>query len=137
MNMNALRTWWKCAQKAAEGMEQAAGQDPMQLALATGDLDLALAELWKLRVNRDVNWQTILNHTQGMIRQAFAEKRVELLTPDQCAAIRGIVENHLGTSTKSIDDLNDVIDLVEKAGFDPYGAISGDPVNDPGQEGQG
>lgn len=134
-NRTAFRCWWKNAQKAAESMELAAiGQDLMQLANAADELDVALAELWKLRSTRDINWQTILNHAQGMVRQAFAEKRIEQLTPDQCAAIRSIVDHHLGTSTKSIDDLNEVVELIEKAGFDPFGAISGDPIDDQGQE---
>jgi hypothetical protein len=133
----AFRCWWKNAQKAAASMELAAtGQDLMQLANAADELDIALAELWKLRSTRDINWHTILNHVQGMVRQAFAEKRIEQLTPGQCAAIRAIVDRHLGTSTKSVDDLNEVVELIEEAGFDPYGAISGDPLNEQGQEPQ-
>jgi hypothetical protein len=112
-------------------MELAAtGQDLMQLANAADELDIALAELWKLRSARDINWQTILNHAQGMMRLAFAEKRVEQLTPEQCAAIRAIVDRHLGTATKSVDDLNEVVELIEQAGFDPYAAISGDPLSE-------
>jgi hypothetical protein len=126
----ACRCWWKNAQKAAATMEQAAtGDDLMQLANAADELDIALAELWKLRSGRDINWQTILNHAQGTVRQAFAEKRIEQLTSDQCAAMRAIVDRHLGTSTKSTDDVNEVVGLIEKAGFDAYGAISADPVD--------
>lgn len=130
-NRTAFRSWWKNACKAAEGMELAAtAQDLMQLANAADELDIALAELWKLRSTRDINWQTILNHAQGMVRQAFAEKCIEQLTPEQCVAIRAIVDRHLGTSTKSVDDLNEVVELIEKAGFDPYAAISGDPLHE-------
>ena len=128
-----FRYRWKSAQKAAETMELAAtGQDLMHLANAADELDIALAELWKFRSARDINWQTILNHVQGMVRQAFAEKRIEQLTPEQCAAIRAIVDRHLGTGTKSVDDLTEVVGLIEKAGFDPYAAISGDPLNEQG-----
>jgi hypothetical protein len=134
-NRAAIRKSWKSAQRATERMNQAATtQDFMQLAIAADELDLALAELWKLRVSQDINWQTILNHAQGMMKQAFAEKRVEQLTPDQCAAIGAIVDRHLGTATKSVGDLTEVIDLIEKAGFDPYGAISADPVDDRDQD---
>lgn len=129
-NRTAFRRWWKNAQQAAESMERAAiGQDVMQLANAADELDIALAELWKLRSTRDINWQTILNHAQGMVRQAFAEKRIEQLTPEQCAAIRAMVDRHLGTSTKSVDDLNEAVELIEQAEFDPYAAISGDPLD--------
>lgn len=127
----AFRYWWKNAQRAAESMELAGtSQDVMQLANAADELDLALAELWKLRSTRDINWQTILNHTQGLIRQAFAEKRIEQLTPEQCAAVRTIVDRYLGTSTKSVEDLHEVVERIEKAGFDPYAAISGDPLDE-------
>lgn len=131
----AFRYWWENAQKAVESMElAAAGRDLTMLANAADQLDIALAELWKLRNTRDINWQTILNHAQGMVRQAFAEKRIEQLTHEQCTAIRAIVDHHLGTSTKSVDDLNEVVRRIEKAGFDPYGAISGDPVEEQGHE---
>ena len=106
------------------------------LANAADELDIALAELWKLRSTRDINWQTILNHAQGMVRIAFAEKRIEQLTPEQCSTIRAIVDHHLGTATKTVDDLNEVVERIEKAGFDPYGAISGDPLDEQGQEPQ-
>lgn len=130
-NRAAFRYWWKNAQKAAESMELAAtNQDLMQLANAADELDHALAELWKLRSTRDINWQTILNHVQGMVRQAFAEKRIEQLTPEQCVTLRAIVDRHLGTSTKSINDLHEIVELIDKAGFDPYAAISGDPLDE-------
>lgn len=132
---SASRAWWKNAQKAVEEMAQAASRaDTMQVGIAANELDVALAELWKLRASRDINWQTILNHVQGMLRQAFAEKRVEELTTEQCVAIQTIVDRHLGTSNKSVDDLNEAVSLIESAGFDPYAAISGDPLDGPGQE---
>src|SRR5579864_5833936 len=72
-NRSAFRSLWKNAQKAVESMERAAiSQDIMQLANAADELDIALTELWKLRSTRDINWQTILNHAQGMVRIAFA-----------------------------------------------------------------
>src|SRR5262249_30989470 len=127
----ALRTRWKEAQMAAESMVQAAADsDAMQLTIKADELDAVLARLWEMREVRDINWQTILNHVQGMLKLAFAEKRVERLTAEQCDKIRTIVERHLGTSTKSIDDLKDAVGLIEEAGFDPYGAISADPVNE-------
>src|SRR5262245_52728584 len=62
---NALRSFWKNAQKTVESMETAsAAKDLMQLANAADELDSTLAEFWKLRQSRDINWQTILNHVQ-------------------------------------------------------------------------
>jgi hypothetical protein len=108
-------------------------QEMMQLAVAADDLDMGLSKLWGLRAGRDLNWRTILNHAQGMIRQLFAEKRVDLLTAHQCSAILEIVDRHLGPATKTVEDLNEVMRLIEDAGFDPYAAISGDPINGLGE----
>ena len=106
----------------------------MALAISADDLDLALVELWNLQASRDIDWQTILNHVQGILRQAIAEKTIEQWNPKQCANIRAIVDRHLGTSTKSVDNLTEVIDLFEEAGFDAYGPISADPVDDQGHQ---
>jgi hypothetical protein len=103
----------------------------MGLLRAADDLEQALAELWDLRAARDVDWQTILNHTQGLLRQAFAAKRVEGLAPEQCRAVREIVDRYLGPASRTPEDLVEVLRLIEDAGFDPYGAISGDPMQDP------
>ena len=66
-----------------------------------------------------------------MLRQFFAEKKVEQLTPDECLSIRDIVDRYLGPATRSNDDLNEVIRLIEDSGFDPYAAISGDLADTP------
>ena len=125
----ALRAHWKAAKASAQSIVSAAeSEDRMELTIAGDNLDMALAKLWDLRDQRDANWQTILNHAQAMLKQLFAEKRVEQLTADQCRAIRELVENYLGTSTKTAGDLNEAIRLIEDAGCDPYWAISGDPT---------
>jgi hypothetical protein len=124
----AFRAHWKAAVDAAVRMSEAAEtRDPISLGIASDDLESSLKELWKLRAVRDIDWQTILNHAQGMLRQAFAERRVERLTPPQCRMIRHIVEDHLGPASKTADELNEVLRLIEDAGFDPFCAISGDP----------
>jgi hypothetical protein len=98
---------------------------------AADELDVALAKLWDLREARDINWQAILNHTQGVLKQFFADKQVETLCPEQCRRIMEIVDGYLGPSTKTADELVEVIRLVEDAGADPFGAISGDPDETP------
>src|SRR5262249_4339121 len=124
----ALRACWKGAvETAAEMIRASEDGDERGLVIAADDLDSALAKLWELRAARDIDWLTILNHAQGMLKQAFAQARVERLTPDQCRCIKKIVDRYLGPATKTIADLTEVIRLIEDAGFDPYFAISGDP----------
>jgi hypothetical protein len=125
----AFRLHWRAAQDAANGMVKAAQRaDPMSLGIAADDLEQALARLWDLRLGRDIDWQTILNHAQGMMRLFFQEKRAECLTADQCRSIARLVNENLGPATKTIDDLNEVLRLIDDAGFDPYAAISADPL---------
>ena len=125
----AFRKHWADAQEAAEAMLQAAeAKDLMAVGIAADNLDQSLAELWNLREGRDIDWRTILNHAQGMMRTFFLEKRAESLTADQCKRIVELVKDYLGPATKTVDDLNEVLRLIDDAGFDPYAAISGDPV---------
>jgi hypothetical protein len=125
----AFRLRWQAAQDAANAMVQATErEDRMGLAIAADDLDQALANLWDLRQGRDIDWQTILNHAQGLMKLFFQEKRAECLTAEQCKNIARLVAYYLGPATKTIDDLNEALRLIDDAGFDPYAAISGDPL---------
>ena len=125
----AFRRHWAEAQEAAEAMLQAAeAKDLMDVGIAADNLDQSLAELWNLREGHDIDWQTILNHMQGMMRAFFLEKRAETLSAEQCKRIVELVKDYLGPATKTINDLNEVVRLIDDAGFDPYAAISGDPV---------
>jgi hypothetical protein len=127
----AFRRHWIDAQEAAEAMLLAAEvKDLMAVGMAADKLDQSLGELWNLHAERDIDWQTILNHMQGMMRTFFLEKRSETLTADQCKRIVEMVKDYLGPATKTIDDLNEVLRLIDDAGFDPYAAISGEPVPD-------
>ncbi len=127
----AFRKHWNEAQEAAEAMHRAAkANDLMGLGVAADRLDQSLAELWKLREGRDVDWQTILNHVQGMMRCFFLERRAETLTADQCKKIVDLVKDYLGPATKTVDDLTEALRLIEDAGFDPFAAISGDSAAD-------
>jgi hypothetical protein len=124
----AFRAAWSEARAAAAELLQATKEDdPMGRVIAADDLEQALAKLWAQRSGRDVNWQGILNHAQGMLKELFAEYRMEALSPEQGAVIREIVENYLGPATKSTGDLSEVIRLIADAGCDPFYAISGDP----------
>lgn len=127
----AFRRHWTGAQQAAAAMLQGAeAKDLMEVGIAADKLDQSLAELWNLHAERDIDWQTILNHLQGMMRTFFLEKRVETLTVEQCKKILELVKDYLGPATKTIDDLNEVLRLIDDAGFDPYAAISADPISD-------
>ena len=61
--------------------------------------------------------------------RTLLEKRAEKLTVDQCQGIVEMVKDYLGPATKTIDDLNEVLRQIDDAGFDPYAAISGDPLS--------
>jgi hypothetical protein len=127
----AFRSHWKAAQEAADAMVRAAeADDRMSLAIAADDLEEGLAKLWDLRNGRDIDWQTILNHMQGMMRAFFQEKKAECLTVEQCKNIPRLVKDYLGPATKTINDLNEVLRLIDDAEFDPYAAISADPVDE-------
>jgi hypothetical protein len=127
----AFRRHWNAAEAAAEAMLQAAeAKDLMGLGIAADQLEQTLGDLWDLREGRDIDWQTILNHMQGMMRTFFLEKRAETLTAEQCKKIVALVKDYLGPATKTVDDLNEVLRLIDDAGFDPFAAISGDPVSD-------
>lgn len=124
-----VRSFWRSAQEASESIVQAAvADDQMGLAIAVDDLDKRLADLWSIRHGRDINWVTILNHLQGVMRLAFLEKRVEKLTIAQCRSIARLVKDYLGPATKTTDDLNEVLRIFDESGFDPYAAISADPL---------
>jgi hypothetical protein len=98
--------------------------DRMGLAIAADNFDQALANLWCLRDGRDIDWKTILNHVQGIMRIFFQEKRAESLTVEQCKNIATLACEYLGPATKSTDDLNEALRLIVDSGFDPYAAIS-------------
>jgi hypothetical protein len=127
----AQRAAWGEARTAAAALLQAiAEDDPQERFIAVDNLEQSLGKLWARRADRDDIWKMILNHTQGMLRQLFQEKLVEVLTTAQGSAIHAIVEHHLGPATKSKDDLNEVLRLIGDAGCDPYYAISGDPKDE-------
>src|SRR5262249_50754919 len=125
---------WKEAKRAAWAMVEAAKyQEAMTLATAANALDLALRKMWEIRAGRpDMDWRTILNHTRRVLQQCFDNKQVETLSVEQCQRIREIVERHLGPAAKNVDDLRGAVRLMEDAGFDPYAAISADPVDEGG-----
>jgi hypothetical protein len=121
----SINIQWNAGQEAAEAMLHAAeAGDLMGVAIAAEKLDDGLGKLWELREDRDIDWQTILNHMQGMMRAFFLEKRAETLTAEQCKRIVALVKDYLGPATKTIDDLNEALRLIEDSGFDPFAAIS-------------
>jgi hypothetical protein len=127
----AFRTFWKTARQAAIDLQTAAQDDEvMDRVRAADSLETTLSRLWDLHEYRDVNWQSVLNLVQGMLKQFFAAKQVELLTTEQCRHIYDIVDRYLGPSTKTADDLNEVVRLIADAGADPFAAISGEPTEE-------
>src|SRR5262245_39610370 len=64
----AFRTLWTKAQECAADLVSAAkADDPIARVAAVDALDRTLSQLWNHRAYRDINWQSIVNHTQGML----------------------------------------------------------------------
>ena len=79
--VQAINSYRRVATDAAGAMEGGAQRgDQRGMMLAAERLNGALDGLWALRETRDVNWQTILNHAQGMMAEVAAEDRLGALT---------------------------------------------------------
>lgn len=109
---------------AREMMHFAESKEGINISLSAQGLSHTLESMWELRAHRDLEWQTIVNHAQGMVSVLFRQGRTETLTPEQCKPILDIALNHLGPSTKTARDVNEVLRLIEDVGVDPYAAIS-------------
>lgn len=118
---------WKTAREAAAALVQAAATtDRKSLKTAADQLDESLAQLWDLRAAHDIDWRTILNHVQGLLRVFFLENRVERLTTKQSQILQTLVQDYLSPAAKTVDDLKKALRLIEEAEFDPFAGISGD-----------
>jgi hypothetical protein len=119
---DAIRRNIAKAKSLAETMEMCAGVgDLMGLSIAGFDLKYVLQDLWELRDEREDEWGDLLNLLQG----ALAQEIFERFSTEQCYIILTIIADHLGAGAVDVDDLEDSIRLLRKAGFDPWKGISG------------
>ncbi|MCI0489662.1 MAG: hypothetical protein L0229_23995 [Blastocatellia bacterium] len=110
------------AEKEASLMEAfAQAGDLIELSQAGFRLKDALSDLWDLRKECEDDWGDLLNILQAVLSQ----EEFERFSVDQCYAIRSVIADHLGAVAVDIDDIEDSIRLLRKAGFDPWKGISG------------
>jgi len=98
------------------------GQDFIELSNSGFSFRDALAELWNLRKARDDDWADLLNLVQG----ALAKEEFERLSSTACSALKEIVVNHLRPAATESDDIERAIQLLRRAGLDPWKGISAD-----------
>ncbi|MCI0339149.1 MAG: hypothetical protein L0226_16375 [Acidobacteria bacterium] len=109
------------AEQEARDMEEfARAGEVMELSIAGFSLKRALQDLWDLRNDRENDWGDLLN----LLQIVLAQVEFEQFTVDQCAAIRKIIVDHLGSGLIDIDDLESSVKLLRKVGFDPWVGIS-------------
>jgi hypothetical protein len=94
--------------------------DLVGLANAGFALRDSLAQLWDLRRLREDDWGDLIN----LLQTALALEEFEKFSIHQCQAIHSIIVDHLGSGVTDIDDLEAVVSLLRRAGFDPFKAIS-------------
>jgi len=119
---DAIRRGLLKAKDTAESMEiYAKNEDQMELSLAGFKLREVLDDLWKLRFEREDDWGDLLNILQG----ALTQEEFEIFSSEQCYAIHTVIADHLGSGAVGIDDIEETVKLLRKAGFDPWKGISG------------
>ena len=122
----ALRTSWVNAQLIAAKMIAAADNgDPVDLTSLATDLDYVLDDMWLLREARNLDWRTILDFAQGVMKHAFKEKRFGEFTIEQCRALHRVIGEFLGPNTVDKDDVRESMKTLRRAGFDIWSTISG------------
>jgi len=120
---DALRRYWVRAQgKVGQMIVAAKATDFMELGVAGRDLHDILDDMWRLRDGREVEWVTILNFLQGVLKSP----EVDALTAEQCEGILAIITQYLSPATVDKDDVRACLKIFRKVGFDPWAPISGD-----------
>jgi hypothetical protein len=126
---DAIRRLWKDARrKAAEMVLASRSGDPIELSNATSDLDHLLGEMWRLRECREPDWRGVLDFLQGVLRYTWKiDGGYEVLTNGKCTAIERVVRDYLGPATMDSESVEETLETLEAAGFDPWIGISVDP----------
>lgn len=94
--------------------------DKANIAFAFKD---CLEGLWKNRNNREGNWGDLLNILQIVLAQVEFEK----LSVAQKLGLKKVTKNYLCTPEILDSDIDDALEVLSEAGFDPWIGISGEP----------
>ncbi len=81
-----------------------------------------LQDLWESKDLREPNWGDLLNILQGVL----VKVEVEDLTVSQKTGIEKIVKEYLCTAEVTDSDMEQALEVLYKAGFDPLRGISGE-----------
>lgn len=114
------RTVQRAVEHADEMIRAAEVAEPIDLSNAGFDLWRCLKDLWGMRQHREPNWGDLLNHLQG----ALADEKYEAFEPLRCRLIRRTIADHLKPWTVEDEDVRSAIDLIGRAGLDPWKGIS-------------
>jgi len=82
-----------------------------------------LEDLWKNRKNREYNWGNLLNILQIVLTQVEFEQLSEM----QRLSIKKVTNDYLCKPEILDSDIDDALEALSEAGFDPWCGISGNP----------
>ncbi|MBO1223703.1 MAG: hypothetical protein JYX80_04705 [Candidatus Scalindua sediminis] len=82
-----------------------------------------LEDLWKNRKNREDNWGDLLNIVQVVLAQVEFEQLSEV----QKLSIKKVTNVYLCKPEILDPDIDDALEALSEAGFDPWSGISGKP----------
>ena len=87
----------------------------------TFEFKYCLEDLWKNRDSRDENWGDLLNILQAVLNQVEFER----LSQIQKQSIKKVVTEYFCKSDVTDSDMEMALEVLSKAGFDPWLGISG------------
>jgi hypothetical protein len=82
-----------------------------------------LENLWQNRNNREHNWSDLLNIMQIVLVQVEFEQ----LSEAQKLSIKKVTDDYLCKPEILDPDIDDALEALSEAGFDPWSGISGNP----------
>ncbi len=110
----------KASEKVAQLVETEDLIEQANIAFAFKD---CLEELWKNKENREDNWGDLLN----ILQIVLAQVEFEQLSVAQKLGIKKITKDYLCTPEILDPDIDDALEVLSAAGFDPWSGISGKP----------
>jgi len=101
-----------CRAAVERALENA--DDPIERVNALNDLRHCLADLWKYRASRELQFADLINHLQGLLVE------VEDLPLQQIQAIGNVIQKASYSSALTDPDLRDFTRILIKAGCDVF-----------------